>query len=289
MALMNQAECDIWIFRMVEDVRNFPGDVLSEAELGRARRYLDPDKRRQFLVTRGFGRWIAAHELLCSPREIQWPITGAPRLTTPSGAAPLTFSVSHSGETSAIAIGHPAISIGLDLEEASVPLNVSAIARIALHPDEQEFLNDAEPAQRETRLRRLWTAKEAVLKAGGDLEQRSLLDVRLSLSEAAPGATLQGQNLGTDFACHLFPFEQDAGQFTAVSLHSPGENLSSPRRVVGTLCCGTEEPLSGSPELAATGWLPQLWNDHKQNIREELRHFGVESTVVKYRATGKLP
>ncbi|MFW3473310.1 4'-phosphopantetheinyl transferase family protein [Streptomyces microflavus] len=80
------------------------------------------------------------------------------------GGPPLHFSLAHSRGLIAVAVA-PRV-IGVDVERLPSPETVEACAR-ALHPGEQAELAAAPPGERRAHFGRLWTRKEAYLKALG--------------------------------------------------------------------------------------------------------------------------
>ena len=76
--------------------------------------------------------------------------------------ADLHFSLSHSGTWAVCAVG--ASPLGVDVEP---PRCTMAMARRCFHPSEIEALKRLEPEAQPEALGRLWTAKEAYLKALG--------------------------------------------------------------------------------------------------------------------------
>lgn len=76
--------------------------------------------------------------------------------------ADLHFSLSHSGTWAVCAVG--ASPLGVDIES---PRCTMAVARRCFHPTEIEALERLEPEAQQAALGRLWTAKEAYLKAIG--------------------------------------------------------------------------------------------------------------------------
>ncbi|MBK3589875.1 4'-phosphopantetheinyl transferase superfamily protein, partial [Streptomyces sp. MBT57] len=89
---------------------------------------------------------------------------GRPAVVQAGGGPPLHFSLAHSRGLIAVAVA-PRV-IGVDVERLPSPETVEACAR-ALHPGEQAELAAAPPGERRAHFGRLWTRKEAYLKALG--------------------------------------------------------------------------------------------------------------------------
>lgn len=75
---------------------------------------------------------------------------------------PLAFSLSHAGHFAACAVSSS--PLGVDIESARCTM---ALAERHFHPDELSYLNSLPAASQPDALLRLWTAKEAFLKALG--------------------------------------------------------------------------------------------------------------------------
>ena len=140
-------------------------DSTERASAGRMRR---ESLRHDRLLARGFLRTALGHHLGVSPRALALERrTGSPpRLAAASGPADVAFSMSHSGRLVAVAIGRGA-ELGIDVERVDPSLDVDAVARRAFTPDEQRELDGAGPAERCAVFFRIWTRKEAYLKARG--------------------------------------------------------------------------------------------------------------------------
>jgi len=98
--------------------------------------------------------------------QVDWRIIrtqqGKPFLISPSGAAGPSVSVSHTGETVAVAMAREG-SIGIDIERHR-PRDFNALAAQAFGPTEQ-----AEVAVHgEDAFFRIWTLREAIAKATGE-------------------------------------------------------------------------------------------------------------------------
>lgn len=92
---------------------------------------------------------------------------GKPGLGASQAASGITFNLSHAGDRLAIAIGTH-ISLGIDIEHRDRQLRWQALARRWFSPDEAEWLKgmEGDPARRE--FLRLWTRREALIKAMGE-------------------------------------------------------------------------------------------------------------------------
>ncbi len=140
--------------------------VLSHDELARADRFLNETVRAQWIFSRWLLRAILGAYVRCAPRDLLFGVSplGKPVLAGPPSDVDLRFNLSHSEEVTAIAV-HAGHEVGVDVESTWRKL-ASPWQRIVDHlrdPDATEPL----PVDDEESFWRLWTAREAVLKALG--------------------------------------------------------------------------------------------------------------------------
>jgi hypothetical protein len=107
-------------------------------------------------------RW---REIRTARRRRDWASSRALLAAIP---APPTCnrSISHSHGYAALALGEPALRVGIDVE-ALVPRNFLCMAELAYCESEQRYLAMLEPARLAARFYEFWTLKEAFAKALG--------------------------------------------------------------------------------------------------------------------------
>ncbi len=140
---------------------------LDEAEFLRCQRYL-AEPRRQFVLCRAALRVILCEELGCRNGELSFREGehGKPFAEVNGRPAALSFSVSHSGQYGLIAHA-PRGRLGVDVEQLVPKRHLNSLIHAVMGPDEQRELGEmAEPA-RLHQFFRLWTCKEALVKALG--------------------------------------------------------------------------------------------------------------------------
>lgn len=103
--------------------------------------------------------------------DIQRNVHGKPFLTT---SPQLQFNHSHSRQYYALASSFELSDIGIDIEDLDRKVRFDALAQHAFHPNELKYWQDL--GHDADYWFRVWTTKEAVLKASG-------LGIRLSLNE----------------------------------------------------------------------------------------------------------
>ncbi|MEU1224230.1 4'-phosphopantetheinyl transferase family protein [Streptomyces microflavus] len=146
---------------------------LSAAELRRAASFARPADRAAYATAHTALRQLLGRYLDRPPAALTFvrePCPGCagphgrPAVVQAGGGPPLHFSLAHSRGLIAVAVA-PRV-IGVDVERLPSPETVEACAR-ALHPGEQAELAAAPPGERRAHFGRLWTRKEAYLKALG--------------------------------------------------------------------------------------------------------------------------
>jgi len=151
-------------------------------ELGPAERSLlarraHPEARRAFLVARALLRRTLAARLGAVPAEVALAGGGSEpiRLLAPHGARGLHASLAHTRGLVVCAVGNA--PVGVDVERLDRPVRALALARRFFSGPEARALADVPEEGRGAAFLRVWTAKEAGLKACGRGLAGGLADV----------------------------------------------------------------------------------------------------------------
>lgn len=136
---------------------------LSAEERARADRYLNPAHGERYLTAHAQLRWILAQRLGCLPGSLRFEreSSGKPRLAGHN----LHFNLSHSGTLGLLGV-HSSLALGVDIE-AERPRNFLGLAQRYFSASEQAWLAAQPESAREHAFARLWTCKEAWMKADG--------------------------------------------------------------------------------------------------------------------------
>jgi len=150
---------------------------LDPAAIRRLTAELQEDEARQaaaFAFDSDRATYIAAHAMLrrvlreilgAEPRIVSGPL-GRPQLSLAQGGPMPSFNLTHTRGFAACAVGHGA-PVGIDAEDIRRPVETAAIAARWYTPSERRLL-DRLPAERRTEMFfRIWTLKEAIVKATG--------------------------------------------------------------------------------------------------------------------------
>ncbi len=158
--------------------------ALSEDEMNRANRFLRAEDRARYMLTRAALRRLLGEATGASPEKLAFALGpyGKPAL---AGAETLHFNVSHSGALALIGVSsnHP---IGVDIELMRENVDELALARSFFCAEEHGLLASLEGAAQLAAFYRIWTCKEAVLKAFGVGITAYLKDFVVELTPAGP-------------------------------------------------------------------------------------------------------
>lgn len=168
-----QASVQVWVLHDadVQAVCSALAHTLSPDERARARTYRQAPHRQRFIARRGMLRWLSARYLGCTAQSLRFGCEelGKPALQRPllqRPAAPrLAFSVSQTGSMALLAFAWDC-SIGVDVEQLTDGVDMAGVGREVFSLIEENALagagRDAAAA-----FFRIWTRKEALLKAVG--------------------------------------------------------------------------------------------------------------------------
>lgn len=213
------AEAHVWLLDLAG---RRPGPTaLSEGERHRAAAIRDPDSRWRFSATRSAVRRVLGAYLDVSPLEVplhqRCPVCagphGQPVLHGPEGS--LSLSITHSGGLAALAVTRSG-AVGVDVERGGPHLRPARIAQRRFAEEEAAYVQSApDPAESTRRFLRIWTRKEAYLKATGAGLTRPMSS--FAVSGAAPATLLWAR--GDDAAAwSLVDLPLPAGMAGAVAL-----------------------------------------------------------------------
>lgn len=140
--------------------------LLTPDETARAERFRFAEHRRRFSASRGLLRLVLSCYLGMPPARIELEYTkkGKPRLAGSQVA--LQFNLAHSGPGWLLGLTRSA-PVGVDLEQQLALDDAMAIAKRFFARRESAAIQELPPAERLRAFYRIWTRKEALLKATG--------------------------------------------------------------------------------------------------------------------------
>ncbi|MEO5714286.1 MAG: 4'-phosphopantetheinyl transferase superfamily protein [Luteolibacter sp.] len=144
---------------------DFVDACLTDEEKSRAARFHFPNDATHWAACRAALRAILGREIGLAPREVPLVFSefGKPLLASPFNS--LHFNLSHCPDLAIVALSLDG-PVGIDLESLARATDLLECENSFCHPEEIRTL-DADKEVRATQLLRIWTAKEAVLKALG--------------------------------------------------------------------------------------------------------------------------
>jgi 4'-phosphopantetheinyl transferase len=153
------------------------GHHLAPDELARAARFRFAADRRRFVAGRGVLRETLAAWLDVPPGRLVFSTGthGKPALALPAAGGWLRFNVSHSDGLVLIALA-AGREVGVDVERMRTNIADADLARRFFSTREQAALAALPAEGRRTLFFRIWTCKEAFIKATGEGVSRSLHD-----------------------------------------------------------------------------------------------------------------
>ena len=151
--------------------------VLDDGERARAERFVVDQVKRRFVLSHAALRLILARRLGGDWRDIRYDTVanGKPCLAGPAAGRP-EFNMSHSGDLMVVAVSDDR-PVGIDVEAWRSIDRVRGLAETILAARELAVFDGLSPEEASRVLLRLWTFKEALVKAMGlglSVEPRSI-------------------------------------------------------------------------------------------------------------------
>jgi 4'-phosphopantetheinyl transferase len=180
------AGVDIWaadLHRSVRQVSEFAA-TLSKDEQARADRFHFDRDRNRFIVGRGLLRAILARYVgeRHAALAFTYGLKGKPALAPTTGKSRLLFNLAHADDLLLLAVSRDC-AVGIDVERIRPCEDTETIAASHFSIREASGLRKLPVARRLKAFYRLWTRKEAWLKATGDGISESLSQVEVSFLE----------------------------------------------------------------------------------------------------------
>lgn len=136
--------------------------IMSSAEHERAQKFVRG--KNEYVASRWLLRKVLARYTSVAPEAVEFLRTDKGKPYLPKGD--IHFSLSHSGHWALLAVAKAEL-IGVDIEEIKVTRDLLGIAENYYHPQEHAYLQTLDESLQGDAFYRLWTLKEAFLKAIG--------------------------------------------------------------------------------------------------------------------------
>jgi 4'-phosphopantetheinyl transferase len=166
-----------------ERLEDFRG-CLSQPELQRAAKFINPIHSDRWIAARGYLRYILSQYLDRSPAQIAFSYgeQGKPTIAD----YPIEFNLSHSRDRAIYGIS-PKYPIGIDLEYIH-PLAAADLVDRFFSPAEQAIFHNLPTEIQQAAFFHAWTQKEAYLKACGTGLSTPLDKIEVSIDPRQPAA-----------------------------------------------------------------------------------------------------
>ncbi|RLB64448.1 MAG: hypothetical protein DRH08_09585 [Deltaproteobacteria bacterium] len=160
-------EQSVHLWRFPLDCHESLESFLNDDESQRARRLRVPGKKRDFIVARARLRQILSRYLDLAPEILRFNYgpSGKPALEGQPTDGP-AFNLAHSGRWGLCAVTR-GIEVGVDIENVDRQLDYEKLAAHFFSASERNWLQASSALRRRRNFFRIWTRKEAWLKAKG--------------------------------------------------------------------------------------------------------------------------
>lgn len=190
-------------------------NLLSDREKARADRFVYDRHRRRYTVAQGHLRRVLGQLTRTGPDEVDFRFGQHGKPFLPGGPS---FNQSHSEDRIMIAVAAEG-RVGVDIEEIRPVRRLTGLADKHFACDESARLRAVPADQRLTLFFRLWTRKEAFLKALGFGLTHPLRSFSVDPSPAAPQGLLDAGDLAEDPASwHLCDVPCGPGAEAAIAV-----------------------------------------------------------------------
>lgn len=141
---------------------------LDDYERTRLRQFVHTGARRRYIMCRAATRAVLCDRLDCRNEQLSFGASryGKPFALLDRRPASISFNVSHSGSHGLVGIA-PRGRLGVDIEERTLRYNLDPLVEYVLGPNEQASLALESETGKAHLFFKLWTIKEALLKALG--------------------------------------------------------------------------------------------------------------------------
>lgn len=166
--ILHNNDIHIWLINMEDYQQKIDSckDILSQDEQEKTNKFASKLLKKSFIISRAFLRIILSKYLKTIPQEIYFTYNnkGKPQLDT-EALLSIKFNLSH--KNNYVIYGFSYHNIGIDLEKIDDKIKVEKIAQRFFCNDEFNYLKTLDSKVKIEYFLKLWTKKEAYLKAIG--------------------------------------------------------------------------------------------------------------------------
>lgn len=169
-AIFQDQACQVWRLSLskAQLLKDRFFERLSTEEMFRASYFSHPEDRDRFIGGHGLVRELLGSAVKTDPSRIVIKKTKQGKPFLVGGGLSFQFNISHSGDWILVAV-HPSVPIGVDVEclHRKMGRNMKAVAKRFFSRAELDVLDRCPEKFLPQVFFKIWTAKEAVLKADG--------------------------------------------------------------------------------------------------------------------------
>lgn len=197
--------------------------LLSEEEATRLGRFAFPKLQQYYLATRALVRTCLSRYADVAPHAWRFAQqqNGKPYLV--DSPVPLSFNLSHAGDRAVLAVTRDN-AVGIDIEQLSRKRDWLGIAEHYFHSSEVDALNALPEAQQHDYFFRLWTLKEAYLKARGTGISTGLDKAAFQLDRGRVRAQFAPELAVEPSEWHFFNYQLGDEYSLSLACHSPASS-----------------------------------------------------------------
>jgi 4'-phosphopantetheinyl transferase len=226
---------------------------MSAGERRRAAAFSDPQLAALYRTARSGLRLVLAAYLQADPRWLTFRSTanGKPALAGCAARQRLHFNLSHSGQRIAVAVSRGGI-VGVDIERVRSVAKAPLLAARFFGEEERALLAAVDPLTYPCAFFRLWTLKEAFVKASGLGLARRLDSFALDWRGERPQIVRDNQPATNDWTMQSFIPEAGyrgavvVGRGNARIAHFDLADAQRVRRICRWECCSLMFPGAGT-------------------------------------------
>jgi 4'-phosphopantetheinyl transferase len=182
---------DVWGLNLDQPESPFEEleSLLSADEIARASRFRFDRDRLRFIAARGLLRRVLARYCESDSAQLAFSYSPHGKPALQNNAHDIRFNLSHSDGLAVCAVTKDR-EIGIDLEKVRHDIEIEELAQRFFSGCEFEALSGLAPEQRIPAFYRIWTCKEAFVKAQGMGLSRPLSSFDMEANPALPAALL---------------------------------------------------------------------------------------------------
>ncbi len=181
--------------------------ILSLEERETVRKIKSAEKRHENLVTKALARFVLARYCGMEPEAVRFAKGphGKPALLPGISPLPVRFNLSHCKGLAGCAVTLDA-DIGLDMEHQNRCVNLDLARRFFSQPEIMQLEKTQDPGGRKALFLKLWTLKEAYVKAVGKGLSMGLDQFSFDFDRGRPEIRFLSEQAETAGTWHFFSF-----------------------------------------------------------------------------------